>query len=575
MFQSLRWKIIGAFSLTILLTIILSGALSAWMTASRFDVFITSEGQYQAEEIAPLLEASYAISGNWDNLGELFAIYPETDLPPELFKSQWYSDIDWIEIILNELKLNEETLFNQWEQAQNLAAVAKAQGVDPDYLVQAIILAEEKALQEAIQNKEITAEEATDISNWVVENASSFVFEPAMSFDSGVPIEVTWTDDSIGWLLNTLLLSDERLLVADVDGFVVFDSDFSKEGEFLSDAMLEQGAWLWDYERDEPIGTVIVAAGEGFYNNQQQAFLSSVNRSLLISGFLAGAIALLVGLLFARKITSPVTALTAATHHIAEGHWDERLPVSSDDELGQMSAAFNAMAESLETQRSLRNRLVDNVTHELNTPLSVIQLELEALNDGMQTPAEATIHVKREISLLENLVSDLDLLTEFGEGRLQLDSHPTDFGVLAKEAVARWQAQAEARKIRLSLHLPDSLPEISVDARRIKQVLGNLISNALQHTAQGGEIKVSVALSESNSLITTVRDTGDGIASEDLPHIFERFYRADYARSRHTGGRGLGLAIVKEIIELHGGKVWVESERGEGSEFEFELPVSV
>jgi len=331
---------------------------------------------------------------------------------------------------------------------------------------------------------------------------------------------------------------------------------------------------MWDYEKDEPIGTVIVATGKGYYNAQQEVFLSSVSRSLVVSGFVAGAVALLVGLLFARRITSPVTALTDATHHIADGHWDERLPVNSDDELGKMSAAFNAMTEALATQRILRNRLVDDVTHELNTPLSVIQLELEALNDGMQSPAEATAHVKREINLLENLVSDLDLLTEFGEGKLALDRNPVDFGELVASAALRWQSQAEAKEISLAVKSAENLPEISVDSRRIMQVLGNLISNALEYTSKGGSVEITTELSAQKSIVAKVSDTGEGIPVKDLPHLFERFYRADDARSRYTGGRGLGLAIVKEIVELHGGRAWAESVMGEGSEFGFELPLN-
>ncbi|MCP4138948.1 MAG: HAMP domain-containing protein [Chloroflexi bacterium] len=570
MFQSLRWKLIGAFSLTILLTIILSGTISAWMTTSRFDVLVTSESYYLAEEIAPLLEANYAIEGNWDHLGELFVAYPDDSSPPALFEEYWYSDIDWAALVADELKMDEETFFEQWKQAQSLAALSKDRGVDPDFLVQTIVAAEEEVIKEAIQYEELTPEVAEKTLIWIAEDAADFVFrEGAEPYD---PIDINWTEESVGWIINSLLLNGERLLIADYEGIVIYDSEGEREADALSEPMLEEGAWLWDYKKDEEIGTVIVATGEGYYSAQEEIFLNSVSRTLVVSGFAAGAAALLVGLLFARKITSPVTALTDATHNIANGHWDERLPVQTDDELGQMSAAFNAMAEALETQRSLRNRLVDDVTHELNTPLSVIQLELEALNDGMQSPVEATTHVKREINLLENLVSDLALLTEFGEGKLKLGRQAVDFGELVESALVRWRPQAEAKEISLEVNLSKVLPEVAVDSLRITQVMGNLISNALQHTPQGGMIEISTELSN-NTLLTKVRNTGEGIEAKDLPHLFERFYRADNARSRDTGGRGLGLAIVKEIVELHGGRVWAESVAGEGSLFGFELPI--
>ena len=572
MFHSLRWKIIGAFSFTILLTIILSGILAVWMTTSRFEMLITTEGQYLAEEIAPLLEASYAISGNWDNLEEIFTVYPESAPPPELFETTWYGSVDWLDVAARTIGMDVERLTKRWENGESIASIAQSQDVDPNDVIEAIVSAEEASIQVELKNGEITPEEFDGLNLWTKGNVETFVYDLETSFSSEIPADVTWSEESIGWLLNTFLLGSERLLVTDNDGIVVYDSSHLSNGEPLSDDMLKWGASLWDYTTNEPIGTVIVAS-DGYYNPQQQAFLNSVKQSLLLSGLIAGAIALLVGLLFAKKITSPVVALTEATHHIADGHWDERLPINSDDELGKMSAAFNAMAESLEAQRALRNRLVDDITHELNTPLSVIQLELEALNDGMQTPDDASTHVKREINLLENLVSDLTLLTDFGEGKLHLDKELTDIEALARNAISRWQAQADAKKITLSLEIPESLPQISIDPRRITQVLGNLIANALHYTPEGGKINIRLTPSDHGSILFTVRDTGIGIAHTDLPHIFDRFYRADYARSRHTGGRGLGLAIAKEIVELHGGHIWAESILNEGSLFGFELDV--
>jgi two-component system sensor histidine kinase BaeS len=569
MFQSLRWRLIGAFSLTILLTMTLSGVLSAWMTASEFNVLVTSESYFLAEEIAPLLEANYAIERNWDYLDDILTDYPEESTPPPFFEDYWYSEIDWVEVVANELDLEAETLFEEWEQAQTLAAVAEKWGVDPEQLVNVIVEAEGESLQEVVESGELADEEATDISSWVTENARLFVYED--SVDTNVTQSPVWTEESVAWLLNSLLLDGERILVANVDGLVVYDSADQETGNLLADGMLEQGVELWDYQTDEHAGTVIVASGEEYYSEQQKAFLRGLVNALIVSGIAAGAIALLVGLGFARQITSPVTALTNATHHISDGHWSERLPVDSGDELGQMSAAFNAMAEALDTQRSLRNRLVDDVTHELNTPLSVIQLELEALSDGMQDPAEATENVKREIDLLKNLVSDLDLLTDFGEGKMQLDPRSLSYNALVRDAVNRWQAKAEAKRINLQLNLADDI-EVNVDTRRITQVLGNLLANALEYTPENGLIEIST-VRKGELLVTRVHNSGQGIDPADLPHLFERFYRADNARSRNTGGRGLGLAIVKEIVEMHGGRVWAESVSGEGSNFSFELPI--
>ncbi len=566
MFHSLRWKIIGAFSFTILLTITLSGILSVWMTTSRFEMLITSEGQYLAEEIAPLLESAYALNQSWDTLEEIFTVYPEDAPPPALFETSWYSNVDWLDVAAKSLDMDYIALSDRWENGESIAEIADSQGVNPQTIITDLLVEEEKALQEALKKGEVSPDAADNITAWTTDSIEAFIY------DFNVPVNVTWSKESIGWMLNTFLLNSERLLVTDGSGIVVYDSDYISAGETLSEDMLEWGAPLWNDKKEQRIGTVIIATN-GYYSSQQQAFLKGVKRSLLLSGLLAGTAALLVGLLFANKITSPVTALTEATHRIADGHWNERLPIESDDELGKMSAAFNAMAESLETQRALRNRLIDDITHELNTPLSVIQLELEALNDGMQTPKETDTRVKQEISLLKNLVTDLAMLTDFGEGKLHLSKEYLSLKNLAEEALARWQAQAEAKDISLSLEAAASLPKLFVDSRRITQVLGNLIANALQYTPAGGEIKISLKETAPNSIVTTVQDTGIGISQDDLPHIFDRFYRADYARSRHTGGRGLGLAIAKEIIEMHGGTIWVKSTVNEGSIFGFELNI--
>lgn len=584
MLQSLRWKLIGAFSLTIIITILLSNILSIWMATTRFDVFITDESRYLAEEVAPILEESYAITGSWNNLSKLLAVYSESS-PPKFFEDPWISDVDWFQISMDTLGFNEQEFFIQLEQEESLAAIAEHQGIDPEKIVFAIIEAEQTLLDKLTLTQEFSPEQIVEISTQTADAAKSFVYSSnsqgdyalidEMFWDHGeiLPIngELQWTEESINWLLSSLLIGDERLLVADKEGTVVYDSENKKNGEKLSEATLGEGHSLLHPYHNFLIGTVIVAAQPGYYNFQQTTFLKSMNWALIISGLIAGILALFISLLVTNRITAPVTALIAATHRIANGRWNERLPIDSNDELGQMSTAFNNMAQALENQQKLRSRLVDDVRHELNTPLSVIQLELEALKDGLQSPSDASEHVEREISLLQNLVNDLSFLSEFGE--LELDRQPTDFTQLIIDAITRWQPHADAKHVNLKFELIKEPPEILADARRITQVLGNLISNALTHTPQEGLIEIRTELSDNSTLITTVHDTGSGIQPEDLSHIFERFYRTDYARNRNTGGRGLGLAIAKQIIELHGGQIWAKSFPNEGSTFGFELPL--
>jgi hypothetical protein len=320
MFHSLRWKIIGAFSFTILLTLTLSGILSAWMTTSRFQMLVTTEGQYLAEEIAPLLEASYAISGNWDNLEALFSVYPESEPPPELFETSWFSDVDWLAIAAKSLDMEYTSLINRWDNGESIAEIARSLGKKPTEITKKIIAAEENAIQTALQNGKISQEEADNALSQTGSDVEAFVYDLDSSFSSDIPVDITWSEESIGWLLSTFLLSSERLLVTDSEGIVVYDSAYTSNGEPLSEDMLEWGAALQNSDTNETIGTVIVAT-DGYYNSQQEAFLKGVKRSLLLSGLITGTVALLVGLLFAKRITSPVTALTEATRQIANGHW--------------------------------------------------------------------------------------------------------------------------------------------------------------------------------------------------------------------------------------------------------------
>jgi signal transduction histidine kinase len=668
--NSLRWKVTGAFGLVILFTILLSGALALWVTTNRFDLLVTDQGQAQAEAIAPLLEASYAQMGSWQGLDDLLADVQREVLPPDsFFDPQWMSEVDWWQVTAVTLNLDEQTLFERWEGSGSLATVAQQANIDPETIIQAIILAEQDALDTAVATGEISASQANEEIVWIKESASEFVYE---SFDTstdgalfldwdmiiadelGISVEalyvaqdngrsiteiaemegtdpqelvdaildaetavmrnqglteaeianelleienwvwqwidpdqivftnvsgssLNFSDEGMNWLLNTLFWENERILVANAAGQIIYDSTYELAGEGLPESLLDQGTELWDWENGTPIGTVIVAAGPGYYDAQQTNFLRDVSLSLIVSGLGAGIVALLIGLLLTHRVMAPVEALTQAARRIAAGHWTDRLPVQSSDEMGQMSAAFNTMADALKTQQALRRRLVDDVTHELNTPLSVIQLELEALKDGMQSPEQASEQVEREIDILRNLVDDLSLLTETSSGSLDLMLEPVDMTALTAAAINRWQPKAEAADIQLRLFEPDdSLPIIEADPRRLAQLLGNLISNGLQHTPANGRILINNQLVSGDGrtwLETTVSDTGTGIAEEDLPHVFDRFYRADRSRSRHSGGRGLGLAIVQQIAEAHGGQVWAISKAGQGSTFGFRLPI--
>ena len=274
---------------------------------------------------------------------------------------------------------------------------------------------------------------------------------------------------------------------------------------------------------------------------------------------LTAGVAILLAAWLSKRITSPVTALTEATQAIAQGD-TTRLPVASSDELGKMSAAFNRMTTALETQRELRRRLINDVSHELNTPLSVIKLEARGLRDGLQSPESASDHIIQEVDRLSGIVTDLDWLAETDHGELRLAVEAVSAQELLVSEVDRWRPQAQARRVGLSLETADDLPDVNLDRMRMSQALGNVIGNAINCTEPGGSIVIRAGLEGDKQMAISVIDDGIGIHAADLPHVFDRFYRTDQARSHGIGGTGLGLAITRAVVEAHGGAATVASD---------------
>lgn len=301
---------------------------------------------------------------------------------------------------------------------------------------------------------------------------------------------------------------------------------------------------------------------------------TSINRSLLLGGSLAIAIALLLTFVLSRRITSPIGALAKSARRLGRGDLSQRVQLQSEGEVAALAQAFNSMAADLEHAEQLRRNMVADVAHELRTPLSNIQGYLEAIRDRVIKPDAATIRsLNEEAALLSRLVNELQELSLAEAGELKLVYQEEDIAKLVKQAVTPWQPQLAAKEISLSLDLPDNLSPVNIDWQRVNQVLHNLLENAVAYTHKGGTINVA-AITQSDWVEVSVSDTGEGIPAEDLPHIFERFYRVDKSRARVTGGSGLGLTIAKRLVEAHGGKITVQSKLGKGSHFSFTLPIA-
>ncbi len=304
-------------------------------------------------------------------------------------------------------------------------------------------------------------------------------------------------------------------------------------------------------------------------------YRAAVTEALGLAVFVALVTAIGVSVFVSRRVVTPIRRMMQASHHIADGHYRERVEVNSPDELGQLADSFNQMAATLEQTETMRRDLIANVAHELRTPLSSIKGYMEGLIDGV-LPAQPDTYqqVYREADRLQRLVNDLQELSRVEAGAFDLDLQPVDMVDLTHQIAARLRPQFDEKSVTLTLKLPDNLPPVRADEDRIHQVLTNLIGNALQYTPTGGTVTVAAAV-EAADLQITIGDTGIGIPVEHLPQLFTRFYRVDKSRSRAGGGSGIGLTIARLLVEAHGGHIRAASPgEGQGSEFSFTLPLS-
>ncbi len=394
-------------------------------------------------------------------------------------------------------------------------------------------------------------------------------------------------------------VTGDHILLASNQGTIVADSEGKMAGQ---PAGKWQPAVTIIYQGSQ-VGSVYLNPGPSAETAVETAFLSSVNRSLLLSAGAAAILALVLTLILSRRILGPVEALTGAVRAMEKGDLGQRVRVESSDEVGELGRAFNAMAGSLAQNEELRRNMVSDVAHELRNPLFSIRGNVEAIQDGLLAPDGRTMDsIHEDVMLLSRLVDDLQELALAEAGQLRLDKTVTDLSEVARRTIRAAEPEATAKGIALVEQLPEDAPLVEIDSGRIGQVLGNLLRNALAHTLEGGTVTVSAggyqpsAASRQNpelrtqnsphpthhsSLITRhlveviVSDTGTGIPPEHLPHVFERFYRVDPSRARSTGGSGIGLAIARQLVEAHGGRIWAESEVGKGSVFHFTLPLTV
>lgn len=335
------------------------------------------------------------------------------------------------------------------------------------------------------------------------------------------------------------------------------------------------------YYQGQIFGALFLSAPQLF----PDAFLNQVNQAIWIAGIIVSGIVVLFSLLLARRLTQPLESLTVAAEQMKRGQYTRRVTLPrSQDELGRLALTFNEMADTIEADvnalrrhEQYRRDLIANIGHDLATPLTAIQGFSEALADDIiQDPIErqeTAQRIAREVQRLRRLVADMQQMSSLEAGRIHLDLAPLDMQSLVDETLAVVAPECEQAHITLCNEIAPSTPPVQADSDRLIQVLLNLLDNARRHTPENGKITIGAAASE-KKLHIWVSDTGMGIEPADLPHIFERFYRADRSRTGATGGSGLGLSIVKAIIQAHGGTIWAESIPGEGTRITFTLPLA-
>jgi two-component system OmpR family sensor kinase/two-component system sensor histidine kinase BaeS len=370
-----------------------------------------------------------------------------------------------------------------------------------------------------------------------------------------------------------------KLVLADAAGQIVYNGS----GQMAAGPLARQN--LADALPLELNGQVVgyllaEGQGQGQLTGAAQNFLGQINRSLLQAGLLAGGLGVLLSLIIARSMSAPLTRLAGAARRIAQGRLEERVPVSGAQEFTHLAAAFNDMAHHLQQAETLRRNLVADIAHELRTPLTIIQGNLQAILDDVFPLDKAEIAgIYDETLILNRLIADLRDLAQAEAGQLDLNLEPVDLSALVGGQVELFAELARDKPVGLTAAVPAGLPPVLADADRLRQVLHNLLANAVRHTPANGIVTVAVEGSgdgPSGFVRITVADTGPGIAPADLPHVFDRFWRADKSRSRQQGGSGLGLAIARQWVEAHGGQIGVESQGvpGQGSRFWFTLPVA-
>ena len=398
----------------------------------------------------------------------------------------------------------------------------------------------------------------------------------------------TWNVDYIHGLGMYALKDGYLIRLSDAEGQVIWDAenhDMTLCHQIMQDIRTQMSqrrpdldgnftTYRYDLKQnDEVIGYLDVSYYSPYYLNESDfRFLDSLNRILLVVGICAAAAAAAAGAVLAKSLSVPLLKVTEITRKISDGDYGARLETENGQtqEIAALSGAVNHMAESLERQETLRRRLTSDVAHELRTPVANVSLNLEMMLDEVWEPTKDRLQsCYEELGRISGIISDLEKLRQMEAENMNLELEPVNLLELAQAVETAFEP--DLKKKKLTCEVSGEAAAVMGDQRRLHQVIFNLVSNAVKYSTEGGSIQIRVK-QEKHKAVLIVEDQGIGMAEEELPLIFERFYRTDLSRSRKTGGAGIGLAIVKAIVQAHQGTVTVTSKVGCGSRFTVTLP---
>lgn len=402
-----------------------------------------------------------------------------------------------------------------------------------------------------------------------------------------LPIYNDWEEEEIHAIGMSALYTGFIIQVRDKGGTVVWDAETHDMGlcnqvrnEIVSrmekDSNLKNGEFStheYDLKQEQvKIGSVRISFyGPYFYSQDDFHFLQALTMISYLIGGIAVLLATGIGFLLARNISKPILHAVHATNEIANGNYTVRnLPDTKVIELNELASSINKLADSITAQELLRKQMTADVAHELRTPLTAVSTHLEAMIDGIWEPTSKRLtSCHEEVNRIISIVKDLEQLEVFENKQYQLRYSTFFLDELVKKVCNNFTIQIEEKQLQLLLEA--DRVELHADYDRITQVVVNLLSNAVKYTNEGDRIHIRVC-KEKEKVVLYLKDSGIGISKEQLPYIFERFYRVDKSRNRKTGGAGIGLTIVSSIVSAHGGNITVDSDKGIGTTVRVEFP---